>query len=280
MLDAGFPAIPAHLVTTERHCRVHRLIAIDPYRSRADRLGELVRLADVARPHPAAEAEVGCVGALHQFVRVLERDRGDHRSEDFLLRDAHLVADIGEDGRRHEVALAEIALGEALAADHSRRAFLLTDVEIASDTAELLLRHQRPDLDVRVDAIADFQALAEFGDLADEFVIDALLDKQPRAGAADLSGIGEHRHCRARHRRIDIRIGEHDIRRFAAEFERDALEVAGRRPDDGLSRKMRARERHLVDVGMGRQRRAGGFAIARHHVDHAWRYAGFQRQFA
>ena len=123
------------------------------------------------------------------------------------------------------------------------------------------------------------QLLAEFGDAADEFVVDLLLDEQPRAGAADLAGIGEYRHRRAGHRRIEIGIGEHDVGRLAAEFERHALQIAGRRPDDGLPGDMRAGEGHLVDVRMRGQRRARGLAISRHDVDDAGRDARFHRQF-
>ena len=124
------------------------------------------------------------------------------------------------------------------------------------------------------------QLLAELGDAADELVVDLVLDEQPRAGAADLAGIGEHRHRRARHRRVEIGIGEHDVGRLAAEFQRHALEIAGRRPDDRLAGDVRAGEGDLVDVRMRSQRGAGGLAIARHHVDDAGRDAGFQHSSA
>ena len=42
---------------------------------------------------------------------------------------------------------------------------------------------------------------------ADEFVVDLLLDEEPRAGAANLAGIGKYRHRRTGHRRIEIGIG-------------------------------------------------------------------------
>src|ERR1700691_4379601 len=75
VLLAGLAAIAAHLVTAERHRRVHRLIAIDPDRAGTKRLGDAMRLADVLGPDPAAQSERGRVGALDQFVAVLERDR-------------------------------------------------------------------------------------------------------------------------------------------------------------------------------------------------------------
>src|ERR1700735_5034492 len=59
MLLAGLAAITAHLVAAERHRRVHCLIAIDPDRTGAQRLGDAMRLADVPGPDAAAQAEGG-----------------------------------------------------------------------------------------------------------------------------------------------------------------------------------------------------------------------------
>src|SRR5262245_52406361 len=59
LLDAGFATVAAHLVAAEGHRGVHSLIAVDPHAAGADGLGELVRLADVAGPDAAAQAEDG-----------------------------------------------------------------------------------------------------------------------------------------------------------------------------------------------------------------------------
>ena len=67
------------------------------------------------------------------------------------------------------------------------RALLAGDAQVAGHPFELLLRNQRADLGVGVDAVADLEALAEIGDAADELVIDLALDEEPGAGAADLS---------------------------------------------------------------------------------------------
>src|ERR1700760_1742246 len=63
VLLAGFAAVAAHLVAAERHGRVHRLVAIDPHRTGAQRFGDLMRLADIGGPDAAAESEGGGVGA-------------------------------------------------------------------------------------------------------------------------------------------------------------------------------------------------------------------------
>src|SRR5271169_475989 len=59
LLQPGLAPVAAHLVAAERHRGIHRLVAIDPDRAGANCLGEPVRLADVACPDPAAEAERG-----------------------------------------------------------------------------------------------------------------------------------------------------------------------------------------------------------------------------
>src|SRR5215472_8388610 len=111
LLNAGFAAIAAHLVATKRYGRVHCLIAIDPHRAGTQSLREPVRLADIARPHTAAEPKSGGVAAAHDFVDIGERDRRYHRTKDFLLRDPHVVTNVGVNGRRDKIALRKWSLG-------------------------------------------------------------------------------------------------------------------------------------------------------------------------
>src|SRR5262249_28279932 len=151
--------------------------AVDPHRAGTDRAGELVGLADVARPHATAQTEGRGVAALDHFFDVGERDGRDHRPEDLLLGDAHVVAHIGEHRRRHEVALAVIAVGQLLAAAQSPRAFLAADAEIRSDAVELFGRYQRADLGLRVGTVADLERLAELRDATSKLLVDPLLDE-------------------------------------------------------------------------------------------------------
>src|SRR5436309_9604348 len=74
-------------------------------------------------------------------------------------------------------------------------------------------------------------------------------------------------------RDLEIRVGQHDVRRLAAELERDLLQVAGCGAQDQLADLGRAGERDLVDVGVGRERGAGGLAEPRDDVQHAGREA-------
>src|ERR1700737_3798974 len=70
---------------------------------RAERPRDLMALADIGGPDAGAETEARGIGAPDQLVGILERDRRDHRAENLLLRDPHIVLDVGEHGRRHEV---------------------------------------------------------------------------------------------------------------------------------------------------------------------------------
>src|SRR5258708_19494212 len=105
MLLAGLATIAAHLVAAERHRRVHRLIAIDPDRAGAKRFRHAMRLADVPGPDAAAQSKSRGIGALDQFVAVLERDSRDHRPKNLLLGDPHVVLDVGEHGSRPKLTL-------------------------------------------------------------------------------------------------------------------------------------------------------------------------------
>ena len=108
----------------------------------------------------------------------------------------------------------------------------------------------------------------------------APMREQARTGRAALAHVEEDRARRAADRDIHVGIGKHDRRRLAAKFQRHLLQVAGRRLHDQLADFRRTGERHLVHVGMRRQRCAGGFAEAGDDVHHAWRKADLLNQSA
>ena len=117
------------------------------------------------------------------------------------------------------------------------------------------------------------------GDAGDDVVEDRLLHVQPRAGVAALAVVEEDPVGGADDRALRIGVGEHDVRRLAAELERDLLQVPGRGLDDQLADLGRARERDLVDIVVRRQRGAG-VAEAGDDVDDAVRQPGLLQQLA
>src|SRR3546814_3931821 len=65
----------------------------------AHALGDRVALFLVDTVDVTGEAEVGVVGDRDRIVDVVVADDHQHRPEDFLARDPHLVADVGEHRR-------------------------------------------------------------------------------------------------------------------------------------------------------------------------------------
>ena len=68
-------------------------------------------------------------------------------------------------------------------------------------------------------------ALGQFGH---ELIVHFVLEEQARTCAADLTLVEEDTGDGAFDGGINVSISEHDVRCFAAQLERDALEVAGR----------------------------------------------------
>ena len=106
-LLAQLAADAARFEPAERRGRVEDVVAVDPDRAGADALGDGVGLLDVAGPDGGRQAVVGRVGALDDFVDVLElaapASPGPKISSVAI---AIVVLHVGEDGRLDEVALA------------------------------------------------------------------------------------------------------------------------------------------------------------------------------
>src|SRR5262245_11794801 len=124
-------AVAALLVAAERRGGVEHVVAVDPHGTGPDGARHPVRLAHVARPDAGREAVERVVALQDRVVLVLEGDDRDHRAEDLLARDAHVVAHPGEDRRLDEVALLEALGGVALATEDGLGALALADVEVA-----------------------------------------------------------------------------------------------------------------------------------------------------
>ena len=68
--------------------------------------------------------------------------------------------------------------------------------------------------------------------------------------------------------------------RLAAEFQRNLLQISGRRLHDQLADFGRSGERNLVHVGMRGESSARRFAVSGDNVHHAFGESGFLDQFA
>src|SRR6202011_3412059 len=103
----------------------------------------------------------------------------------------------------------------------------------------------------------DLDRFRRFGDAVDHFVEGAAFDVQPGAGRAALPVVEEDRVRRAQRRNGRIDVAEDDVRRFAAQLERQFLEVPGGGMDDQSSDFRRPGEGDLIDAVVSGERRTG-----------------------
>ena len=100
--------------TAPRQPHVGIAVGVEPHRAGVGPLGEALHAADVAAPYAGSEAVRRTIGDPQRIRLVAKLDDAYHRPEDFLLRDPHLVLDIGEDSGTEEIA----AVADTLAAGH------------------------------------------------------------------------------------------------------------------------------------------------------------------
>ncbi len=122
-------------------------------------------------------------------------------------------------------------------------------------------RDERPHVGCFVARVPDPPLLNGRLEQFEEAVVDAALHEQPAACTAVLSGVVEHRPRHGRCRLLEISVFEHDVRRLAAELERDGLErprAAGGDVDSDLGgsgeddlANVRMRDEALPDDGTG-----------------------------
>ena len=88
-----------------------------------------------------------------------ERNHGQHRAEDLLLRDPHGVARAEIERRLDEVALAR----PARPPPSDRRALLLGRADIGQHLVDMARMDQRADLGRRIERMADLDLLHALG---------------------------------------------------------------------------------------------------------------------
>ena len=139
----------------------------------------------------------------------------------------------------------------------------------------MLAADQRPHFGAAIERRPERNRLGLLDHRVHEFLIDRPLHQNPTARRADFALVEKDAEQRALDRDLEIRIGEKDIRRFAAEFQRDFLQRAGRAAHDHFADFDAAGERDFVDVGVCDETRAGCFTRSGDDVDDAGRQAGF-----
>jgi len=221
------------------------------------------------RPDRGGKPVFGIVGQLHRLGRRAEGHGDDHRPEYLDAGNRRGGLHAGEQRRRIEAAGARHRRARLV----QRRAFLQPGIDQVADALQLHRVDDGAHVDRLVERIAEPKRLHARRQLRDEALVDALLDEEPRSGAADLALVQPDRVDHPFDRRVEIGIVEDDEGRLAAELQRQALAGAGGRLADFPPDLGRAGEGDLGDARMGDDRLAGA-AIAGDDVDHACRQAG------
>src|SRR5437763_3177648 len=133
------------LVAAERGMRWILVVAVRPHSPGFDRATHAERSAPVASPHSGAEPVHRVVGDLQGLRLIAERRDREHRTEDLLLEDPHLVVPL-----EHSRLVVEAA-GEAsveagtLPTDQHLGALATADLHVALDLLQLRGGHLRAD---------------------------------------------------------------------------------------------------------------------------------------
>src|SRR5262249_41707117 len=152
---------------------------------------------------------------------------------------------------------------------------------VVQDGLQLRRADLRAHLRLRIQWIADDHLARALGQLVHELVVGSLVDEHARAGVADLSLVTEDSPEAGVDRRIEVRVGEDDLRALAAELEGDLLEVRLCRGVEKTScGAYGSGEADLVDAGVARQRLSRRISVAGHDVDNAIRQTGLLPQLA
>src|SRR5207244_1390370 len=153
---------------------------VDPDRAGLDATRHAMATRRIARPHRGHQAIPDVVRNPDRILLVLERDHGDDRTEDLLLRHRHRVLDTREHGRRIERAapVADRTTGNDLGA--LAAALLDESVHLVA----MPRGDKRANLRVGIERVADLQLLGLAGEPRHEVVVDRPLHQYARARLA------------------------------------------------------------------------------------------------
>ena len=123
-----------------------------------DTVRELARRVAIARKNGRAVAVLVLVDQANSFVEGVDPDHCQHRAENLLAVNAHILAGVIEQRRAEEVAgqFRDLVIA---AVNDQPGALFLTDVDVRANLVAMLCGDQRPHVIVVVHAGADFEGL-------------------------------------------------------------------------------------------------------------------------
>eukprot|EP01136_Pigoraptor_vietnamica_P037655 Opistho-1_new@105924 len=274
-VHAAFAADARGLRSAEGGAQVAQEPAVDPADADLDLPGHAVRGAEVLGPHRGGESVVGGIGQRDRLLFGVERRDVAARAEDLLADHRGRFRQAGPDRRLHPMAFGQHAahLRHAAAGDDSG-VLLHRLAVVAQHLVAVLGRDQRPQAHAGLFRGADLQRLGLGLQRLHELLEDRPLHVDALGAQADLAAVLEGAAGDARHRPVEVGIGEHDAGVLAAELEAHRPHTLGGRGHDGLAGARLAREGDAVHARVRGEELAGRVGPeAMHHVVDARRDA-------
>ncbi len=242
------------------------MIGVQPENPGANLLEDAHAAENVTRPDRTGEAVRRVVRETQRVRLVVERNDDEDGPKNLLLRDASLVVDVGKDRRFDEAATRQRRILRNAAADQ-KPALALTYLDVVENLLLVLPGDERTHFRVAIERIPELDARRFLRQGVQHPTVNGTFDEQARPCRADLSLIRERAEQRTVDRRVEIRIGEHDVRILAAQLDRHPLDRVGSSLDHETSGVDAAGKGNLVDARVGDERPAGGRTVASDDVD-------------
>src|ERR1700736_5025005 len=217
----------AALVAAEGRLLMDASAAVDAEHPGLDAPGDPQRAPDVARPDRPEKPVRRVVHEPQDLVLVGEGDDGQHRSENFLLRDPHAILGAVEHRWLEETARRQVA-ARGRSPRQQACAFLPAELNVALHARSLLHRDQRTDIGAGIERVSDIQLPRPGRHPLVELFSDRAMNKGTAPGTAVLPGIPKDAIDGGRCGLFEIRIRKDDVGGFPTELERHARDVGSR----------------------------------------------------
>lgn len=252
------------MVLTEWELEAQLVVAVHPHSTSVQGVADTDGGVEASGVDSSGETVVGVVAQVDDLLLILELGDGADGTEDLLLHDLHVGADVAEDGRLDEVALVTVSLTTGLECG----TLLLAGLDVAHDAVILKLADLGTLESLVVERVTDLVLGGTLLEGGQELVVDALLNEDTGTGAAALTVVVVDTKVDPADGLLDVGIVEHNVGRLAAKLKGDLLQVGSSSSlHDLATDNGRSSEGNLVNIHVRGDGGTGSLAIARDEVE-------------
>ncbi len=230
------------------------VVHVDAEGAGTNRFGDLQAVGGVGGPDRSGQAVLAVVGDTNRVALVGILQHRQHRTEDLLLGDAHLVGGVGEQ-RGPDIPTAVVRA--VVAADDDACALVDAGADVALHTVLLALGDKGTDVGGLIGRITDLQARHHLRERVDHLVVAAFTNQDPGLQHTPLPVVHQPGCLQSRDGAVDVRVIENDRCGLAAQLQTHPLELLAADRSNPPPAGGGAGERDLVHAGMPHQVLAG-----------------------